>query len=147
MVITKKDLKSFEFRGLCLIPVETYPEMTSGFLQEILYIPNLECILDFADRLNLYVCYLSGSKGLVHKDDYLEYESSNTDPLFNRILAEQVYRFCLDMFVSKVYYMGLSSKKPYLDFLNMLRFYGIEVISPIMGIDKEVVPKILKIYK
>ena len=73
--------------------------------------------------------------------------SKSINPLFNRIVAEQVYRSCIDMFVSKVYYMGRVKGKLQKDFVKALRYYGIEVITPLMGYDKKVIPKVLELYR
>ena len=145
------DLSSFrvkdaEYKGLCLIPIETGIKK-SGTVKDILRIPYLDSIIDLSNRRNLYVCYISNSLGLVDYDTYIEMEVKNNNPLFNRILAEQIYRCCIDMFVSQVYYMGRRSEKSYRDFLDMVRYYGIEVFSPVLGLDKEIIPKMLELYK
>lgn len=137
---------SKDYKGLCIIPIET-SFLRSGTVEEMLSIDYLDSIIDFANYRNLLVKYLSTSKGIVDYTTHIETETQKVHKLYARIVAEQVYRECIENFVSEVYYMGRYDTKTAKDLIESIKGYGVRVYSPIIGCKPFIIPKVLMLYK
>lgn len=141
------DFDCIKYKGLCIIPIET-KLIKTGLVQDIIRISYLDDIIDLSNRKGLYVKYLSTLKGLVDYDTYIGYESGKVEnPLYYKIVAEQIYRECLDRSVSVVYFMSRKRSEVSLNLVKSMERYGIEVISPIMGFSLKAVPNALLFYR
>ncbi len=97
------------YKGLCLVPIKVLGH-ASGRVCDINQNPLLPEILRFAEQKNLAVMYLSYIHGLVYYDTFLTDEGTGQRPTqvqsWTRLVAEQLYRECLELSVTRIFYMG-----------------------------------------
>lgn len=129
------------YKGLCVIPEG---RVNKDFLNQkaeiyrVSTIKNLDTLLNYANTYNLGVMYLSAEFGLLYADDYVTYSkipiyrySGIKLVLWSKVVAEQIYRVCLDNFTSEVHLM-IRQKVCYRYLIKELNSKGIKVIIPLI---------------
>lgn len=124
------------YEGLCLVPIKVSGN-ASGRVCDIISNSLLPEILKFAERKNLAVMYLSNIHGLVYYDTFLTNESMRQRPkqiqLWTRLVAEQIYRECIELSVTKIFYMGNNFRGLDISLKYTIIGYGLRFEFPLSG--------------
>lgn len=128
--------------GLCIIPEgrsnKDIDQEQRAEIYNVSVISNLKSYLDYADINNLGTLYISIKYGLIYADDFVTqsslrlYELSLPKiKLWSKVIAEQIFRECLNQCVSKVHLM-IESKSLYSHLIQELKSRGVNVILPLI---------------
>lgn len=133
------------WNGFCLIPIRK-TQKSYGYVKDIITNnKSYRDILRYANRNSLCVIYLSFSHGIVMYDDYLTYERYNVKmygQIGSAIVAEQIYRLCLEYSMNKIYIMN-TDRLAYRELNKRLKNKGIIVYNPIEGYKRDYIRNIL----
>lgn len=133
------------YNGICIVPVQR-KSLATGTVQEILSLSYLDALIDYANRKSLAVLYLSKSAGIVHYDDFIQYEPDvpvNLN-LWQSVVAEQIGRLCIQFSTPEVHLM-CQTRVEYEGIVSKLRSRGVRVTTPILGYKSNVVSRVLLI--
>lgn len=127
-------------KGLCIIPEGTHKKDADiGLIYDITRIKSLEEYLHYAKINNLGTLYLSSYCGLVYADDvitqspvYLYRFSTSSLRKWSAVVAEQIYRECLNHCVSVIHLMT-KNRSLYKFLINNLKLRGVRVILPLLS--------------
>lgn len=136
---------------LCVVILRNLNNLCdSGYPYEQYKIDMLDNFIEFSNKNNMKLSYLSLISGIHYSDDILSYkvEKSKIDinkrELHYYIIGEQILRMCLDYNFNRVCF--LSRFKGETDKIKKyLESNGISVINPILGYTEDGIRKILKI--
>lgn len=128
--------------GLCIIPEgkrnREYTQEQKAEIYKVSTIPHLDEYLKYSEDNMLGVMYLSIKFGIVFADDLVtqspkhlySYNTTQID-IWSKVVAEQIFRECLNRLVSKVYLM-IQRNGNYKLLMKELRIRGIQVITPFL---------------